>query len=73
MLNILSILIGVITLVLMIPAMIPLLGWMNWLLIPMGLVGALIGWMSASNMGRNFCLLVVAIGALRLFLGGGII
>jgi len=73
MLNILSILIGLVTLVLMIPAVIPLLGALNWLLVPMALFGALIGMISSKNGGRNFCLIVAAFGALRLFLGGGIV
>lgn len=72
MLNILSILIGLATLVLMIPAILPIVGILNWLLVPMALFGALIGMMSSRNSGRNFCLFVAAFGALRLFLGGGI-
>lgn len=72
MLNILSGLIGLVTLILMIPAVIPFLGSLNWLLVPMALFGALIGMISSKNGGRNFCLIVAAFGALRLFLGGGI-
>lgn len=73
MFNILSVLIGLVALVLMIPAMIPFLGWANWLIIPIALFGAVIGVLSSRNGGRNFCLIVAALGALRLFLGGGII
>ncbi len=72
MLNILSALIGLFALILMIPATIPFLGAFNWLFVPIALVGALVGMMSSRNGGRNFCLLVAAFGALRLFLGGGI-
>lgn len=73
MLNLLSIFVGVVTLVLMIPAVIPFLGALNWLLVPLALVGVLIGMASSKNGGRNFCLIVAAFGALRLFLGGGLI
>jgi hypothetical protein len=73
MLNILSSLIGLFALVLMIPAVLPILGIVNWLLVPIALFGALIGMLSSRNSGRNFCLIVAAFGALRLFLGGGII
>ncbi|WP_327753604.1 hypothetical protein VVT58_07095 [Sphingobium sp. SJ10-10] len=73
MLNILSALIGLFTLILMIPAVFPLLGALNWLLVPVALFGAFIGMLSAKNGGRNFCLIVAAFGALRLFLGGGIL
>ena len=72
MLNILSGFIGLVTLILMIPAFIPLLGALNWLLVPMALFGAVIGAISSRNGGRNFCLIVAAFGALRLFLGGGV-
>lgn len=72
MLNILSFVIGLLTLIVMIPTIIPLTGWLNWLLVPVALFGALIGMISAKNGGRNFCLIVAGLGALRLFLGGGI-
>jgi hypothetical protein len=73
MLNLLSILIGLATLVMMIPTIIPLTGWLNWFLVPLALVGALVGMLSSKNGGRNFCLIVAGFGALRLFLGGGFI
>lgn len=73
MFNILSGLIGLVTLILMIPAVFPLLGALNWLLVPVALFGALVGMVSSKNGGRNFCLIVAGFGALRLFLGGGLI
>lgn len=73
MLNILSILFGIVSLVIVIPATIPLLGWANWLALPLIVVGILVGQMSSSNGGRNFCLVVLLIAAIRLSLGGGII
>lgn len=72
MLNALSVLIGLFALVLMIPAFLPFVGALNWLLVPIALFGALIGILSTRNSGRNLCFLVAAFGALRLFLGGGI-
>src|SRR3546814_3669542 len=53
MLNILSIFIGLIALILAIPAFIPLLGWANWIIIPIAIVGLALGAMSSSNAGRN--------------------
>ncbi len=73
MLNIVSILIGLLTLVLGLVAFIPLLGWMNWFVIPIGIVGAVIGMLSSSTSGRNLNIVLVIIFALRLSLGGGII
>ena len=73
MLNLISILIGVVALLLAIPATIPFLGWGNWFVLPIAVIGAGIGALSRSNGGRNFCLIVLAIAVVRLMLGGGII
>ena len=73
MLNIVSVLIGLVTLVLGLIAFVPLLGWMNWLVIPIGIVGAAVGTLSSSNGGRNLNAILIIIFALRLMLGGGII
>ena len=73
MLNIASILIGIIALLLAIPAFIPFLGWANWLVIPIAIVGLALGAMSDRNAGRNLNIVVIVIGVVRLMLGGGII
>ena len=73
MLNLLSILAGIVGLVIVIPSTIPFLGWGNWFALPVVAVGIALGAMSSSNGGRNFCLIVFAIAVLRLMLGGGII
>mgnify|MGYP000283049740 CR=1 FL=1 len=72
MLNILSILFGLVSLVIVIPSQIPLLGWGNWLALPLVVVGAGLGALSRTNSGRNFCLVVFAIAVVRLMLGGGV-
>lgn len=73
MLNILSILIGLVALLLAIPSAIPLLGWGNWVVLPIAVLGAGLGALSRSNQGRNFCLIVLVIAVIRLSLGGGIV
>ncbi|MFZ9394936.1 MAG: hypothetical protein ACO25F_02610 [Erythrobacter sp.] len=73
MLNLVSILIGLVSLVIVIPAQIPLLGWANWLALPLIAVGIVLGQLSSSRSGRNFCLVVGLIAAVRLSLGGGVI
>lgn len=73
MLSVLASLIGIVALILMIPTVIPFLGWANWLIVPIALLGAAIGSFSDRNTGRNFCLIVAGIGIIRLFIGGGII
>ena len=73
MFNIVSLIIGVFALLCAVIAFIPLLGWANWLIIPLAIIGAVVGMMSASNTGRNLNLFVIVVGILRLMLGGGII
>ena len=73
MLNIVSIIIGIVALLCAIVAFLPLLGWANWLIIPLAIVGAAIGVASSSKTGRNLNLFVIVVGAIRLMLGGGIL
>jgi hypothetical protein len=73
MLNLLSLLIGACALILAVPAFFPLLGWLNWIVIPIALVGLGLGVVSRSKAGRNLNLVVVVIGVLRLILGGGLL
>lgn len=72
MLNIVSLLIGVIAAILMLPGLIPLLGWINWFMLPVAAVGIVLGALSSSgNAGRNLNIAVFLIGVVRLALGGG--
>lgn len=71
--NMISLALGLIALVLVVVAFIPLLGWANWIIVPIAVVGLAIGAMSDRTSGRNLNIVVVAIGVIRLMLGGGII
>jgi hypothetical protein len=71
--NTLSILIGVIALILVVIAFIPLLGWANWVIIPVAVVGLALGAMSDKTSGRNLNIVVIAVGVIRLLLGGGFV
>lgn len=73
MLNIASLVIGVIALILAIFAFIPLLGWANWVIVPFAIVGLALGAMSDRTTGRNLNIVVIVIGVVRLMLGGGIL
>ena len=73
MLNIVSLIIGVVALLFAVVAFIPFFGILNWLIVPLALIGAGIGAMSQSNTGRNLNLVVIVIGVVRLWLGGGIL
>jgi hypothetical protein len=72
MLNIVSILIGIFALLSAAFAFIPLLGWMNWLVIPIAVVGLGVGLVSGRRSGTNLNIAVIIICVLRLMLGGGI-
>ena len=72
--NILAFLLGLASLVIVIPATIPFLGWANWLALPLIVMGVIVGQLSStSKAGRNFCLIVLVIAVIRLSLGGGLI
>lgn len=71
--NMISIILGLIALVLVVIAFIPLLGWANWIIIPIAVIGLAIGAMSDRTSGRNLNIVVIVIGVVRLMLGGGII
>ena len=73
MLNILSLLFGIVSLIIVIPATIPLLGWANWFALPLIVIGLVLGQLSSSRSGRNFNLIVLLVAVIRLSLGGGII
>lgn len=72
MLNIVSILVGLVAALLAFVGLIPLLGWVNWFMLPVAFVGLVLGLLSSSNGGRNLCMVVIIIGILRLMLGGGL-
>jgi hypothetical protein len=73
MLNLVSVVIGLVGLAFAAVAFLPLLGWANWLVIPLAIIGAAIGIMSRGNAGRNLNLFVIVVGVLRLMLGGGLL
>lgn len=73
MLNLASILVGVVALLLAIPAFIPLFGIINWIVIPVAILGLGLGLLSRGSAGRNLNLVVLIVASIRLFLGGGLL
>jgi len=73
LLNLVSLLIGLVALVLVAIAFLPILGIANWIIIPIAVIGAGIGALSSSKSGRNLNLFVIIIGVIRLIIGGGIL
>ena len=71
--NVISVIIGVVALVIALVGFIPLLGWLNWLAIPLAVVGLIVGFFDTRTSGRNLNVVVIIFGIVRLFLGGGIL
>ena len=73
MFNVVSLIIGAVALLLALVAFIPLLGWANWFIIPLAIIGAGVGMVGKVTTGRNLNIFVIVVGVLRLMLGGGIL
>ena len=73
MFNVVSIIIGLVALVFAVIAFIPFLGIANWLIVPLAMIGAVIGMASRGTAGRNLNIFVIVVGVVRLMLGGGIL
>lgn len=71
--NLIAILIGLFALLWALVAFLPLLGWMYWFIIPIGIVGLAFGVLSSRNGGRNLNLVVILVGIVRLVIGHGIL
>jgi hypothetical protein len=73
--NIISILIGLVALVIALVGVIPipLVPLLNWIALPIAIIGAAVGLISSHKSGRNLNLLVILISGLRLFFTGGLI
>ena len=71
--NLISIIIGLVALAAAVLAFTPFLGWANWLIVPIAMLGMVIGIVAEKNTGRNINIAVIVIGIVRLMIGGGII
>lgn len=73
MLNLVSILIGLVLTLFVLVGLVPFLGWLNWLALLIGAVGVLIGALSRQKSGLIFNIVLILIAMGRLSIGGGII
>ena len=81
--GVISIVWGVVALLWMILSLIPLLGWGNWFMIPFAAIGAIIAaigilFTRTENRGRAktglwLNLAAIAVGVVRLLIGGGLV
>ncbi|ULR40025.1 hypothetical protein [Thermus sp. NEB1569] len=67
----LSLVLAVVALLLLLPALLPLLGWLNWVVLPLALLAAGLGPLSGEERAFKLGLLLMVVSALRLILGGG--
>lgn len=72
MLNLVSIIIGLVAAPLVAFAFLPLFGWALWLILPLPIIGLVVGYLSSHRSGRRLNAVLLVIGVLRLMLGGGI-
>lgn len=73
MLNIVSLLIGLVAGVVAVFGLIPFVGWANWFVIPVAGLGLLLGLISSRKEGQILNLVVIAVALVRLSIGGGFI
>lgn len=73
MLNILSLLIGLVAGVIALFGLIPFVGWANWFVIPIAGLGLVLGLVSRRKEGQILNIVVIAIALVRLMLGGGLV
>lgn len=71
--NVISVIVGVVALLGALLGFIPLFGWFNWFVIPVAIVGLVLGILSNRSSGRNINTIVLILAIVRLFLGGGIL
>ena len=71
--NLISKIIGVIAILGMLVGLVPLLGWINWAVLPLAVLGLIFGALSSNSGGRNLNAIVLVVSLLRLILGGGIV
>ena len=55
MLNVISIIVGLVALVCAAMAFLPLLGWANWLIIPLAVIGAALGMAARGTAATSIC------------------
>lgn len=62
---------GIVALLITLVAFIPLLGFLNWVAIPISVIFLIICAILKSDNGKTLCIVSIVLGILRLMLGGG--
>jgi hypothetical protein len=64
---------GILGAIIMLFGLIPFLGWLNWLAIPLAIIGLIFSSIGKNNSGMTINGIVILFGILRLIFGGGIV
>lgn len=59
--------------ILAVVAFIPLLGWLYWLVIPIGILSLIFSAIGNSATGKTLSIIVILVGIFRLMIGGGVL
>jgi len=79
--GIVSLVLGIITIIGMLIGLIPFLGWMNWGVIPIAVVGLIISIVAIASVKENrglsiagliLCAIALPVGIIRLIIGWGV-
>lgn len=70
-LQILSILCGIIAFFVMVPSLIPFFGWGGWVVLPITILGIIFGVFCERKIGLTINIAVAIVASLRLIAGGG--
>ncbi len=73
MFKLLGFIFGLVSLIIMLVAFIPLVGWLNWLNIPIATIGLIFSSIGGSSSGKTMNGMAIIVGVLRLMWGGGIV
>ena len=70
----LSLILGILAALGLLLGLLPLFGWLNWLVVlPPAVLGLILGVLARDRGATTLNVVVIALAALRLFLGGGVL
>jgi hypothetical protein len=71
--NLVSVIFGTVALILALVGLVPLIGWLNWVALPMCVLGLVFGIFARNKTGMQLNLVVFVLAIFRLIMGDGLI